>query len=78
MPSCLTQWLFNVTSATGGSISIEPVCWELSIDWYQPRKLTHGLMVEYLRVLIERRLFSSTTGEDTHSPDIHQTLDKAA
>ena len=74
----LTQWGFNTISATGGSLTIEQVCRELGIDWYRPPKLTRGLMSEYLSALIEGRLFSATTDEDTNSPDIHQTLDKAA
>jgi hypothetical protein len=48
------------------------------IDWYCPRKLTRGLMVGFLRALIEDRLFSWTSLEETHSPDIHQLIDKAA
>ena len=76
--SCLTQLLFNTTAATGGSITIEQVCRELGIDWYRPPKLTRGLMGEYLCALIEGRLFSATTDEDTKSPDIQQILDKVA
>ena len=69
--SCLTQLAFNTTSAMGSSISIEPVYRVLGIDWYQPRKLTRGLMVEYLWTLIKRRLFSATIPEDSCSPNIH-------
>ena len=76
--SCLTQLVFNTALAMGCSITIEQVCQGLGIDWYQPRKLTRGLMVEYLCALIEGRAFSATTPQDTYSPDIQQTLDKAA
>ena len=70
--------LVNTALAMGCSITIEQVCQGLGIDWYQPRKLTRGLMVEYLCALIEGRAFSATTPQDTYSPDIQQTLDKAA
>ena len=76
--SCITQLLFNTTSTIGSSITVEQVCKALGIDWYRPRKLTRGLMVQYLCAFIEGRLFSATTAEDTNSPDIHQTLDNAA
>ena len=76
--SCLTQLVFNTISATGSSITIEQVCQALGIDWYRPRKLTRGLMVQYLCALIERRVFSATIPKDTYSPDIQQTLDRAA
>jgi hypothetical protein len=76
--SCLTQLVFNTISATGSSITIEQVCQALGIDWYRPRKLTRGLMVQYLCALIERRVFSATNPKYTYSHDIQQTFDKAA
>ncbi len=76
--SCITQLLFNTTSTRDRSITVEQVCKALGIDWYRPRKLTRGLMVQYLGALIEGRLFSQTNSEDTYSPDIQQTLDNAA
>ena len=62
----------------GSLITIEQVCHVLGIDWYRPRKLTRGLMVQYLCALIEERVFSATIPQDTYSLDIQQTLDKAA
>ena len=76
--SCITQLIFNATSAMGSSITVEQVCWELGIDWYWPTKLTRGLMVQYLCAFMEGRLFSQTNHKDTNSPDIQQTLDNAA
>ena len=78
LASCITQLIFNHTSTTGGSITVEKVCWELGIDWYRPTKLTRGLMVQYLCAFMEGRLFSQTNHKDTNSPDIQQTLDNAA
>ena len=76
--SCITQLIFNHTSTTGGSITVEKVCWELGIDWYRPTKLTRGLMVQYLCAFMEGRLFSQTNDKHTNSHDIQQTLDNAA
>ncbi len=76
--SCLTQWLFYTPDAKDGAITIDQVCRALGIDWYRPTKLTRGLMAKYLSALIEGRLFSATSDEDTKSNNIQQTLDKAA
>ena len=78
LASCITQLIFNHTSTTGGSITVEKVCWELGIDWYRPTKLTRGLMVQYLCAFMEGRLFSQTNDKHTNSHDIQQTLDNAA
>ena len=78
LASCITQVIFNATSTTGSSITVEQVCRELGIDWYRPPKLTRGLMVQYLCAFIEGRLFSQTKDKDTNSHDIQQTLDNAA
>ncbi len=64
--SCLTQWLFYTPDAKDGAITIDQVCRALGIDWYRPTKLMEG------------RLFSATSDEDTKSNNIQQTLDKAA
>ena len=76
--SCLTQWVFNTAAAIDSSINVEQVCRTLGITWYRPKKLTRGLMVQYLRALIEQRLFSATTPQETKSPNIQHTLDNAA
>ena len=76
--SCLTQLVFNTAAAIDSSISVEKVCRALGITWYRPKKLTRGLMVQYLRALIEQRLFSATTPQETKSPNIQRTLDNAA
>ena len=78
LASCITQLIFNHTSTTGGSITVEQVCRELGIDWYRPTKLTRGLMVQYLCAFMEGRLFSQTNHKHTNSHDIQQTLDNAA
>ena len=72
LASCITQLIFNHTSTTGGSITVEKVCWELGIDWYRPTKLTRGLMVQYLCAFMEGRLFSQTNDKHTNSHDIQQ------
>lgn len=72
---CITQVLFNVTATTDAAITIEQVCRELGIDWYRPPKLTRGLMVRYLRALIDGTLFSATKDKNTNSNDIQQNLD---
>ena len=76
--SCLTQWLFYTSGATDETLTVEQVCRELGINWYRPLKLTRGLMAKYLSALIEGRLFSQTTNQKTKTPNIQQTLDRAA
>ena len=76
--SCITQWLFSTPNAKDGAITVEQVCRALGIDWYRPTKLTRGLMAKYLAALMEARLFSQTTDEETKTPNIQQTLDRAA
>ena len=76
--TCITQLIFNATSAMGCSITVQQVCKTLGINWYRPTKLTRGLMVQYLCAFIEGRLFSQTYSDDYNSNDIQQTLDNAA
>ena len=76
--TCITQLIFNATSAMGSSITVQQVCKTLGINWYRPTKLTRGLMVQYLCAFIEGRLFSQTNSDDYNSNDIQQTLDNAA
>ena len=76
--TCITQLIFNATSAMGCSITVQQVCKTLGINWYRPTKLTRGLMVQYLCAFIEGRLFSQTNSDDYNSNDIQQTLDNAA
>ena len=75
--SCLTQWLFYTSGATEATLTVEQVCRELGINWYRPPKLTRGLMAK-LAALIEGRLFSQTTNQQIKTPNIQQTLDRAA
>ena len=76
--TCITQLIFNATSAMGCSITVQQVCKTLGINWYRPTKLTRGLMVQYLCAFVEGRLFSQTNSDDYNSNDIQQTLDNAA
>ena len=76
--ACLTQLVFYTTSAIGSSISVETVCQQLGIDWYRPKKLTRGLMSQYIAVLIERPVFSQTSYQDAYSHNIQHSLDEAA
>ncbi len=75
--SCMTQLLFAVTSHTDTPVTIEQVTQTLGIDWYRPAKLTRGLMVRYLRTLMENRLVSAMFGKNINADDIQQTLDTA-
>lgn len=75
--SCITQLLFAVTSHTDTPVTTEQVTQTLGIDWYRPAKLTRGLMVRYLRTLMDNELFSAIFGKNINADHIHQTFDRA-
>ena len=75
--SCITQLLFAVTSHTGTPVTIEQVTRTLGIDGYRPKKLTRGLMVRYLRTLMENGFVSAMFGKNIKTDHIQQTLNNA-
>ena len=82
----LTQLIFSMPETPQKSISVEKVCEHLGLHWYQPKKLTQGLQVAYLRAQRAGASFSAKFKQKTNSQNINTPvqqdttlpLDKAA
>jgi hypothetical protein len=60
------------------NLSVDEVCDALGIHWYQPSKLTRGLMQAYLRYLAMQQLFSAAKVMFLNSQENQVDLMKAA